>query len=87
MRLTQELCLQHGENISCTWCEASKKKVQITDKFLDAIFVDIKEGSEEFVVGTLARCVVCRTVKKQPLEDMIRSFSTASVDTQEIVAR
>ena len=43
---------------------ASKKKVQITDKFLDGVFLGIKEGSEEFIVGTPAGCVVCRTVKK-----------------------
>ena len=48
------------------WClGASKKKVQITDKFLDGIFLGIKEGSEEFTVGTPAGCVVCRTVKRR----------------------
>ena len=50
-----------GEKI--LYLEASKKKVQITDKFLDGIFLGIKEGSEEFIVGTPAGCVVCRTVK------------------------
>ena len=29
----------------------------------------IKEGSEEFLIGTLALCVVCRTVKRRPRED------------------
>ena len=48
---------------------ACKKRVQITDKFLDGIFLGIKEGSEEFIVGTPAGCVVCRTVKRRPRED------------------
>ena len=44
--------------------EASKKKIHITDTFLDGIFLGIKEGSEEFVVWVLAGCVVCRIVKR-----------------------
>ena len=56
-----------GEKI--LYLEASKKKVHITDKFLDGIFLGIKEGSEEFIVGTPAGCVVCRTVKRRPRED------------------
>ena len=51
------------------WLEASKKKFQITDKFLDGTILGIKEGSEEFIVGTLAGCVVCRTVRRRPRED------------------
>ena len=39
------------------YLEASKKKVQITDKFLDGVFLGIIEGSEEFGVGTL--CWLC----------------------------
>ena len=68
VRLIHEPCPQHGEKRSCTW-EASKKKVPITDKFLDGIFLGIKEGSVEFIVGTPAGCVVCRTVKRRPRED------------------
>ena len=49
--------------------EASKKNIQITDKFSDGIFLGIKEGSEEFIVGTPAGWVVCRTVKRRPRED------------------
>ena len=51
------------------YLEASKKKVQITYKFLDGAFLGIKEGSEEVIVGTPAGCVVCRTVKRRPRED------------------
>ena len=39
------------------YLEASKKKVQITDKFLDGVFLGIIEGCEEFGVGTL--CWLC----------------------------
>ena len=56
-----------GEKIF--YLEASKKKIQITDMFLDGIFLGTKEGSEEFIVGTPAGCVVCRTVKRRPRED------------------
>ena len=51
------------------YLEASKKKVQITDQLLDGVFFCIIGGSEEFIVGTLAGCVVCRTVKRRPRED------------------
>ena len=56
-----------GEQILCL--EKSKKKVQITDKFSDGAFLGINECSEQFIVGTLAGCVVCRTVKRRPRED------------------
>ena len=68
VRLTHEPCLQHGEK-QILYLEASKKKIQITDKFLDGFFLCIKGGSEEFIEGTLAGCVVCRTVKRRPRED------------------
>ena len=42
------------------YLEASKKKVQIMDKFLDGVFLGIKEGSEE--------CIVCRTVRRRPAD-------------------
>ena len=48
------------------YLEASKMNVQITDKFLDGIFLGIKEGSEESIFGTPAGCAVCRTVKRRP---------------------
>ena len=51
------------------YLEASRKKTQITDKFLDGIFLGTKEGSEEFFVGTAAGCVVCNTVKRRPRGD------------------
>ena len=38
--------------------EASKGKIQITDKLLDGIFLGIKAGSEEFVIGPPGGCVV-----------------------------
>ena len=43
--------------------EESKKKFQITDKFLDGVFLGIKEGSEEFIVGTT--CSMCGVQKCQ----------------------
>ena len=39
------------------------------DKFLDSIFCGIKEGPEEFIIGTLAWCVVRRHVKRRSRED------------------
>ena len=42
---------------------------EISDIFLDGVFLGIKEGSEEFVVGTPAGCAVCRTVKRPSRED------------------
>ena len=63
----------HPRAMPAAW-GASKKKVQITDKFLDSVFLGIKEGSEEFIVGTPAGCVVCRTGKRRPREDRRRSF-------------
>ena len=65
----------HSRDMPAAWeekilyLEASKKKIHITDKFLDGIFLSIKEGSEEFIVGTTAGCVVCRAVKGRPRED------------------
>ena len=35
---------------------------------LDCIFLGSKEGSQEFIVGTPAGCVVLRTVKRRPRE-------------------
>ena len=40
------------------YLEASKKKVQITDKFLDGIFLGIKEDFEEL-------CVIAEISKNQ----------------------
>ena len=60
------------------YLEVSKKKIQLSDKFLDGIFLSIKEGSGEFVVGTSAGCTVCRTAKYDLVKTLqIRSFSTA----------
>ena len=65
----------HSRAMPSAWREkilylkSSKKKIQITDKFLDGIFLGIKEGSEEFIVGTPALCVECRAVKRWPRED------------------
>ena len=79
----------HPRAMSAAWrerilyLEPSKKKVQITDKFLDCFFLGIREGSEEFFVGTPAGCVVCRTVKRRPREDAadpVFFFSTASLE-------
>ena len=65
------------------YLEATKKKIHITDKLLDGIIMGIKEGSEDFVIGKPADCVVCRTVKRRPHEDaQIQSFSTAFVEHQ-----
>ena len=62
-------------------------KVQITDKFLDGIFLGINEGSEEFNVGTPAGCVVRRTVKRRLRGDAADQVFFIRGDTQEIVAR
>ena len=43
--------------------------MQITDKFWTVPSWASKAGSEEFIVGTLAGCVVCRTVKRRDRED------------------
>ena len=45
------------------------RKIQITDKFFDDIFLGIQECAEEFTAGTRAGCVVCRTVKRRPRDD------------------
>ena len=68
VRLTHEPCLQRGGE-EVLYLDASKKKVQITDKFFGGIFLGIKEGSDEFIVGTPAGCVVCRNVKRRLRED------------------
>ena len=84
VRLTHEPCFQRG----CL--EASTKNIQITDKCLGGIFLGIKEGSEEFIVGTPAGRVVCRTVKTRPREDAedpVFFFQQHPWITQEIVAR
>ena len=49
------------ENI--LYLEASKKQVQITEKFLDGVFLGIKDGSEEFIVGTPDGCGMQRRQK------------------------
>ena len=70
VRLTHEPCLHHGKIL---YLEAHKKKVQITVKLFDGIFLGIKEGSKEFMIGTPAGCV--GLVKTQQTQ----SSSTASV--------
>ena len=76
-----------GEQI--LYLEASKKKIQITDNFLDGIFLDIQEGSEEYVIGTPAGCVVCMTVKRRPRQGRRRSSVVQQHlwNTQETCAR
>ena len=61
VRPTHEPCLQHGKK---PVPEASKKTIEITDKFLDCIFLGIKQRSEEFIVGTPARCVEFRICQR-----------------------
>ena len=56
-------------------CE--QEEDQITDKLLDGIFLGIKEGSEEFVFGTLAGCVVCRSVS----DGLVKTLQTQSCST------
>ena len=51
------------------YLETSKKKVQITDKFLDGVFLGIRECSKDFVCWNT--CWLCGV--------KILSFSTASV--------
>ena len=69
-----------GEKI--LYLEASKKKVQITDKFLDGVFLGIKEGSEEFIVGNTVLVVWYAELSKDGLgkTQQIQSFETASVE-------
>ena len=51
------------------YLEVSRKKIQIKDKLLVGTFLCVKQDSGEFVIGTPAGCVVCRTVKPRPRED------------------
>ena len=63
------------------YLEASNKKIQTTDKFLDGILLGIKEGSEKFIVGTRAGCVVAELSKDGLVKTLqIPSFSTAVVE-------
>lgn len=65
----------HPRALPAAWGEkvlymtASKKKVQLEDKFSDGILVGLKEGTEELIVGTPAGCYVCRSVKRRSRED------------------
>ena len=45
------------------------KKAQLSDKFEDGIFLGIKDGSEELIVGTPSGCKICRSVKRRSRED------------------
>ena len=49
--------------------EASKKKAQLSDKFEDGIFLGIKDGTEELIVGTPSGCKICRSVKRRSRAD------------------
>ena len=69
VRLTHEPCPQRGEKRSCAW------------KVFRRYLLGHQSGSEEFIVGTPAGCVMCRTVKRRPGEDAADPvFSTASVE-------
>ena len=70
--------------------EASKKKVQITDKFSDGLFLDIKEGSDEFIVGTLAGWLSgTQNCRRRPREDAVDRvlFQQHPWNTERIVVR
>ena len=68
-------CKCHPRAIPAAWeekvlfMEVSKKKVQLTDKLTDGIFLGVKDGIEEVIFGTPSGCLVCRTVKRRPRED------------------
>ena len=49
--------------------EATKRKAQLTDKFEDGIFLGIKDGTEELIVGTPTGCKICRSVQRRSRAD------------------
>ena len=49
--------------------EATKRKAQLSDKFEDGIFLGIKDGTEELIVGTPTGCKICRSVKRRSRAD------------------
>ena len=65
----------HPRTILAPWGEkvrymhAIKKKVQFTDTLSDGIFLGIKDGSEEVIIGTPSGCKECRTFNRRPRED------------------
>ena len=64
------------------YLEASKKKVQITDNFLDGVFLGIKEGSEEFIMFPTSWLLWCAELSKDGLVKTLQilSSSTGSVE-------
>ena len=63
------------------YLEASKKQIQITDKELNGVFLGIKEGSAEFIVGTPAGCVVSTASVEHP-GDCCQKTSRESPENQ-----
>ena len=61
----------HPRPLPAAWCEkvlyleATKDKTQLSDKFEDGIFLGIKDGTEELIVGTPTGCKICRSVKRR----------------------
>ena len=56
-----------GEQV--LYLEATKRKAQLSDKFEDGIFLGIKDGTEELIVGTPTGCKICRSVKRRSRAD------------------
>ena len=74
------------EKRSRTWKRARRRYRSQTISWTASTWV--KEGSEDFVVGTPAGCVVHRTVKRRPREDAADGlFQQHPWNTQETGAR
>ena len=51
------------------YLQQNKKKAQQTPKFEEGIFLGIKDGSMEAVIGTSSGCCYARTVRRMTKED------------------
>ena len=60
VRFAGQIISSYRERRRWVHCIPTCISAQITDAFLYGIFLGIKDGSEEFVSGTPAGCVVCK---------------------------
>ncbi len=51
------------------WLPLSKKKPQMNEKWLDGVFLGIKDDSEEAIVGTAHGCFTTRSIRRRAPED------------------
>ena len=56
-----------GEKI--LWLEGSKKKVQVSEKWHDGIFLGLVDETEEAIVGTPNGCFKARSIRRRPAEE------------------